>query len=223
MLTCLRIITIGVGIISLYLFPDDPSKTRIFNEEERALAMARLFHDQPAIREHKEEITWGLIKRGVLNVNVLVGAWIYICDQITVQGLSIFTVTILRLNYPGRSTVEIQLLSVPPPIVGMVFGMIVAYITMKTRQHGIAIALCAAMCVTGYSIWLASTNVQARYAAIFLNTAGGYSFGTLILSWTLANAAPDTVRNVANGAVSGIANIGKSKERSYGGFAQAKQ
>ncbi|KAK1968687.1 major facilitator superfamily transporter [Colletotrichum sublineola] len=202
------IITIGVGILSLYLFPTDPSKTRIFNEEERALAMARIFHDQPAIREHNEKITWGLIKRGVVNINVVVGAWIYICDQITVQGLSIFTVTILRLNYPGRSTVEIQLLSVPPPIFGMIFGLGVAYITMKTRMHGVAIAVCASLNITGYSIWLASTNVQARYAAIFLNTAGGYSFGTLILSWTLANAAPDTVRNVANGAVSGLANIG---------------
>ncbi|GJC97449.1 major facilitator superfamily transporter [Colletotrichum higginsianum] len=202
------IITVGVGIISLYLFPADPSKTRIFNEEERSLAMARIFHDQPAIREHKEKITWGLIKRGVVNVNVLVGAWIYICDQITVQGLSIFTVTILRLNYPGRSTVEIQLLSVPPPLFGMVFGLGVAYVTMKTRKHGVAIAMCAALNVIGYSIWLASTNAQARYAAIFLNTAGGFSFGTLVLSWTLANAAPDTVRNVANGAVSGLANIG---------------
>ncbi|KAH7021366.1 major facilitator superfamily transporter [Microdochium trichocladiopsis] len=203
-----RIITIGVGIISLYLFPADPSRTRIFSEEERALAMARMFHDQPAIVEHKERITWPLIKRGFFNVNVMVGAWIYICDQITVQGLSIFTVTILKLNYPGRSTVEIQLLSVPPPIFGALFGLAVAYVTMKTQKHGIAIACCAAVNVIGYSIWIASTNAQARYAAIFLNTAGGFSWGTLILSWTLANAAPDTVRNVANGAVSGLANIG---------------
>jgi hypothetical protein len=197
-----------VGIISLYLFPADPSQTRIFNEEERALAMARIFHDQPAIREHKEGITWSLIKRGVLNVNVLVGSWIYICNQVTVQGLSIFTVTILRLNYPGRTTVEIQLLSVPPPLVGMVVGLAVAYITMKTQKHGYAIAIAATMNVIGYSIWLGSTNTQARYAAIFINTAGGYCFGTLIMSWTLANASPDTVRNVSNSAVSAIANIG---------------
>ena len=172
--------------------------------------MARIFHDQPAIVEHKERITWGLIKRGVFNVNVLVGAWMYTCNQITVQGLSIFTVTILRLNYPDRSTVGIQLLSVPPPLVGMVFALGVAYISMKTRKHGYAIACAAMLNIIGYSIWLASKNVQARYAAIFLNTAGGYSFGTLTVSWTLANAAPDTIRNVSNGAVSAIANIGKS-------------
>ncbi|KAK6063337.1 transporter [Seiridium cupressi] len=202
------IITTGLGVVSLYLFPADPSQTRIFSETERTLAMARIYHDQPGIREHKERISWSLVKRGVINVNVIVGAWIYTCDQITVQGLSIYTATILRLNYPGRSTIDIQLLSVPPPLVGMVFSLAVAYITMKTQKHGIAIATCAMLNVIGYSIWLASSNVQARYAAVFLNTAGGYSFGTLTIGWTLANAAPDTIRNVANGAVSGFANLG---------------
>jgi len=171
--------------------------------------MARFYHDQPAITEHKEKASWFLIKRGIFNVNVLAGSWMYICDQITVQGLSIFTATILRLNYPDKSTVQIQLLSAAPPLVGMIVGLAVSYITMKTRQHGIAIAACAGLCVAGYSTWIASTNPQARYAAIFINTAGGYSFGTLVVGWTLANAAPDTVRNVANGAVSGLANIGK--------------
>lgn len=197
--------------MSLYLFPADPSKTRIFNEDERALAVARIFHDQPAIRDHNEKMSWSLVNRGVVNVNVLVGAWIYICDQITVQGLSIFTATILRLNFPDRTTVQIQLLSAAPPVVGMMVGLVVSYITMKTRKHGVAIAVCAGLNVVGYSIWLASSNVEARFAAIFLNTAGGYSFGALVLGWTLANAAPDTVRNVANGAVSGLANIGESR------------
>lgn len=203
------IITIGVGLISIYLFPADPSKTRIFNAEQRALAMARLFHDQPAIRDHKEKITWALIKRGVLTPNVLAGAWIYTCNQVSVQGLSIFTVTILRLNYPGLSTVQIQLLSAPPPIAGAAFALCMAYVAMKTRRHGLVIAACAGLNVVGYGIWLGSSNPQARYAAIFLNTGGGFAFGALVLSWTLANAAPDTVRNVANAAVSGLANIGK--------------
>ncbi|EHA48785.1 hypothetical protein MGG_11530 [Pyricularia oryzae 70-15] len=202
------IITIGVGLISIYLFPADPSKTRIFNAEQRALAMARLFHDQPAIRDHKEKITWALIKRGVLTPNVLAGAWIYTCNQVSVQGLSIFTVTILRLNYPGLSTVQIQLLSAPPPIAGAAFALCMAYVAMKTRRHGLVIAACAGLNVVGYGIWLGSSNPQARYAAIFLNTGGGFAFGALVLSWTLANAAPDTVRNVANAAVSGLANIG---------------
>ncbi|KAJ0163072.1 hypothetical protein CTA2_3558 [Colletotrichum tanaceti] len=77
----------------------------------------------------------------------------------------------------GRSTVEIRLLSVPPPLFGMVFGSRRRLRhNMKTRRHGVAIAMCAALDVVGYSIWLASTNAQARSAAIFLNTAGRLQF-----------------------------------------------
>lgn len=170
--------------------------------------MARLFHDQPAITTHKERITWALVKRGALNANVLVGAWIYTCNQITVQGLSIFTATILRLNFPTKSLIQIQLLSSAPPLVGMVFALGVAYTTMKTQRHGVAVAACASLCVLGYAIWLASRNPAARFAAVFVNTAGGYGFGVLIIGWTLSNAAPDTAKNVANAAVSGVANIG---------------
>lgn len=186
----------------------------MFNEDERKLAMIRLFHDQPAIVSHKEKATWGLIKRGVFNINVLVGAWIFTCNQITVQGLSIFTATILRLNFPDRSLIQIQLLSSAPPLVGMVFGLIVAYVTMKMHRHGVAIAACASLCVLGYAIWLGSQSPLARFAAIFLNTAGGYGFGVLTIGWTLSNAAPDTAKNVANAAVSGIANIGTQSYRS---------
>ncbi|KAF3001864.1 hypothetical protein E8E13_004857 [Curvularia kusanoi] len=202
------VITVCVGIISLWLFPADPSETQIYNEEERQLAMNRLFRDQPAILDHKEKITWRLLSRGILNVNVLVGAWIYTCNQITVQGLAIFTPTILRLNYPSKSSIQIQLLSSAPPLASMVFAMTIAYITMKTRKHGIAISCCASLCVLGYGIWLGSRNPKVRYAAVFLNTAGGYGFGPLVIGWTLSNAAPDTAKNVANAAVSAVANIG---------------
>ncbi|KAJ0383373.1 hypothetical protein COL922a_010619 [Colletotrichum nupharicola] len=99
--------------------------------------MARIFHDQPAIREHKERISWKLIKRGILNVNVLV------C---------------------------------------MVFALCLAYITMKTRKHGYAIVGCATLNVIGYSIWLASKNVQARYAAIFINSLNTATAASVIVA-----------------------------------------
>jgi|SRR5690242_17911830 len=35
--------------------------------------------------------------------------WNFTCNQITVQGLSIYTAKILRLNFPKRSLVQIQL------------------------------------------------------------------------------------------------------------------
>ena len=63
-------------------FPADPSKTRIFNEAERKLSVERFFADQPAITEHKEGISWGLIKKALKNPVMLTCVWLYTCNNI---------------------------------------------------------------------------------------------------------------------------------------------
>jgi hypothetical protein len=109
------IITIGVALILFVIFPAEyvpryvaivvmlipyvfgsPSKTRIFNEQERQLSKARFFADQPAISQHKEAISLKLVKQALTSPVTLACIWLYICNNITVQGLSIFTVSILR-------------------------------------------------------------------------------------------------------------------------------
>ena len=63
-------------------FPADPSKTRIFNEAERKLSVERFFADQPAITEHKEGISWSLIKKALKNPVMLTCVWLYTCNNI---------------------------------------------------------------------------------------------------------------------------------------------
>ena len=76
------IITIGVGLTMFLWFPADPSKTRIFNEAERKLSVERFFADQPAITEHKEGISWSLIKKALKNPVMLTCVWLYTCNNI---------------------------------------------------------------------------------------------------------------------------------------------
>lgn len=137
-----------------FWFPTDPAETRIFNEEERKLSRDRFFADQPAIQEHKEAIETKLILRAFTAPVTLTCIWLYICNNITVQGLSIFTVTILRSVYPGRSTVQIQLLAVPPPVVGLVFALTMAYVAMKTGRHGYCIMFSVTLAIIGYALWV---------------------------------------------------------------------
>ena len=77
------LITIGIGLTMFYWFPADPAKTKIFNEAERKLSVDRFFADQPAIKEHKEAITGGLIKKALTNPVMFVCTWLYICNNIT--------------------------------------------------------------------------------------------------------------------------------------------
>jgi len=43
------IITMGFGLLSFPFFPTDPERTKMLNEEERQLAIARMYADQPEV------------------------------------------------------------------------------------------------------------------------------------------------------------------------------
>lgn len=40
----------GLGIVMIFLFPTDPETTKMLTEEERQLAIARMYADQPEVR-----------------------------------------------------------------------------------------------------------------------------------------------------------------------------
>ena len=63
--------TTGVGILLVFFMPGDPSTTRILNEEERKLAIARIDADQ-AVKTggQKEPTSLKLIWRSLRNINV---------------------------------------------------------------------------------------------------------------------------------------------------------
>lgn len=204
------IMTVGLGIILCFVFPTDPERTRYLTEAERELAIKRIYADQPQIRETKEKMNRGLIKRGILNVNTLVCVWIFATSNSTVQGLTIFLPSILRVNYPGSSNVRIQLLTVPVYVCATGVGVFICYLCVKFRIHWPFAALGAICSIIGYSIWIATdaTYVNARYAACFINLISGLINGPAIIGWAAANASPDTLRAMVGAVVSGFGGIG---------------
>ncbi|KAK7469056.1 hypothetical protein VKT23_003549 [Stygiomarasmius scandens] len=75
------IITMGFGLLSFPFFPTDPERTKMLNEEERQLAIARMYADQPEIRDTKESMNRKLIKRGAFNVNTVACTWLYVVSE----------------------------------------------------------------------------------------------------------------------------------------------
>ncbi|KAH8798009.1 major facilitator superfamily domain-containing protein [Flagelloscypha sp. PMI_526] len=204
------IITIGVGIIFIFIFPTDPETTSMFNEEERALAIARIKADQPSIKDTKEAANKGLIKRGLTSFTTVACVWLYIVDNLSVQGLGLFLPSILKVNYPGSSAVRIQLLAVPVYVCAAGVALITTWGCIRFKIHW-PFCLFGGFCnVIGYSIWLGtkSTQVDARYAACFLNLMGGFINGPVVLGWAASNASPDTVRAMVGAVVTGFGGIG---------------
>ncbi|KAF5369276.1 hypothetical protein D9758_002617 [Tetrapyrgos nigripes] len=204
------IITMGFGLLSFPFFPTDPERTRMLNEEERKLAVARIYADQPQISDTKESMNRKLIKRGAFNVTTMACTWLYIVDNCSVQGLGIFLPSILKVNYPTASAIRIQILVVPIYITAAVIALLATIGCIKTRTHFPFVLFAGACTITGYSIWLAtdSSFAKARYAACFLNMTGGFTGGPVVLGWAAANSSPDTVRAMVGAVVTGFGGIG---------------
>ncbi|KAH8927917.1 MFS general substrate transporter [Atractiella rhizophila] len=201
------IITIGIGILFLFLFPADPLKTRLFNEEERELAIRRVLADQPAVRQSKEATKLTLVLRALTSVTGLACTLGFILNNIIFQGITVFLPSIIG-TLGHYTPVEIQLRTVPVYMAAVVWAVIINYISLRTRNHSYCIIGSISMTVIGYALWLSHKEPKVRYAALFLNTMGSMPVGPFWLSWAMANASPSTVQAVTPALVTGVGALG---------------
>ncbi|PPQ63106.1 hypothetical protein CVT24_005817 [Panaeolus cyanescens] len=201
------IITMAIGVFLLFFMPGDPTTTKLLNEEERAIAIARLDADRAVKTNGKMERTTAKLIWRSLNFNTMLCSTAYMMINISFQGLSSFLPTVI--NSLGHfTTVEAQLRTVPPYLVGAVWALICAYMSFHFNQRCIPIILSVILMVIGYSLAVGTVNVHARYAACFFGVAGGGPSGPLYLTWGTDNAAPETMRAVATALIPGLGQIG---------------
>jgi len=201
------LVTTVIGIVLLFAMPAEASKTRLLNEEERALALARLDMDLTHEKQVRvEKTTWELIWHS-FNVQTVGCMMLAIVLNISVQGLSIFMPTII--NGLGKySVVQVQLRTVPPNLVGAAWAIISGFSSFRLRSRSGVILSCMALMVVGYAIAVGTTDPKIRYGACFLMTAGGGAAAPIVLAWGTENAAPDTMRAMASAIIPGLGGLG---------------
>jgi Na+/melibiose symporter-like transporter len=139
------------------------------------------------------------ILRGIFNPVVLTTSFIFLLNNITVQGLAFFAPTIVKTIYPTDTVVSQQLRTVPPYVVGAFFTVLLPFLSWRFDRRTIFFIIGAPLMVIGYIMFLASTNPKVRYGAIFLIASGAFSFGALCNAHSSANVVSDTARASAIG------------------------
>lgn len=200
-------ISSGFGLLCFIILPTDPQYTRMLKPEERILALARIDADQTTRAGGiREKTTWKLVWRA-FNFNTTVCSICYLMINISFQGLSLFMPTVIATL--GRyTTVQSQLRTVPPYVLGAVWILFNAYYCYRKNQRAIPILFSTLLIVLGYAMAVGTKNSHARYAACFLAIAGGSTVGPVLLTWGTNNAAPDTIRAVATALIPGIGALG---------------
>ncbi|KAF8197016.1 MFS general substrate transporter [Pholiota molesta] len=201
------IITSGIGILLFFIIPGDPLTSKMLNQAERDLVIARMNADAVIKTDGKKEATTIKLVLRSFNLWTLVSALGFTLINISFQGLSLFLPTVV--NSLGKYTVvQAQLRTVPPFVVAGVWVIVIITWSFKSKQRGIPIMFSVLLQVAGYAITIATKNPHARYAACFLCVVGGTPCGPLFLIWGTDNAAPDTMRAVATAIIPGMGALG---------------
>jgi sugar phosphate permease len=108
------VITIGVALISFLTLTDRPETARWLSAEEKTLAINRIRSERVGQTAVLDKIDMKKLWAGLKNPVVIAVSWIFLFDNITVQGLAFFLPTVVRTIYPNLTVPQQQLRTVPP-------------------------------------------------------------------------------------------------------------
>ncbi|KAK1251486.1 hypothetical protein MKX07_006965 [Trichoderma sp. CBMAI-0711] len=202
------IITIGLGIVGFFTLTDRPETARWLSQAERDLAVARVKSERVGVTSFLDSMDSTKIRRGILNPVTLSTAFIFLLNNITVQGLAFFAPTIVATLFRGTTTIHQQLLTVPPYVVGAFFTVFLPLLSWRLDRRQIFIIASAPMVMVGYAMFLGTTEPKVRYGATYLIASSAFSFGALTNAQVAANVVGDTARSAAIATNVMAANIG---------------
>lgn len=202
------IITCLLSIIAFFTLTDRPATARWLNPEEKALAIARVKSERVGQTEVLDKLDVTKTLRGIFNPVTLAVSFIFLLDNVTVQGLAFFTPTIVATIYPNDSVVSQQLHTVPPYVVGAFFTVLFPLLSWKFDKRNIFLIIGAPLMMIGYIMFLAGKEAMVRYGATFIIASGAFSFGALCNAHVAANVVSDTARSAAIGTDVMFGNVG---------------
>ncbi|KMP09867.1 inner membrane transport protein yfaV [Coccidioides immitis H538.4] len=202
------IITIGLSLISFFTLTDRPETATWLTKEEKELAIARVKSERVGTTEVLDKVDRTRMMKGLFSPVTMATSFIFLLNNITVQGLAFFLPTIIRAIYPNYSVVQQQLQTVPPYVVGAFFTVFIPLLSWRFDRRNIFMIVAGPLVMVGYIMFLASSNARVRYGATFLITSGAFSFGALCNAQVSANVVSDTARSAAIGMNVMFGNIG---------------
>ncbi|KAL5114261.1 hypothetical protein ACEQ8H_007870 [Pleosporales sp. CAS-2024a] len=202
------IITMGVALIALFILTDRPDTARWLTEEQKELAINRVKSERLNQAVLLDKIDRTKLARGFTNPVTLATATIFFLNNVTVLGISFFLPTIVKSIYPTRTTIQLQLLTVPPYVVGAICTVFITALSWKYNHRQILIMCTGPTVIVGYSIFLATMNSNVRYAAVFLSASTAFSLGAMTNAQVSANVLSDSARSIAIGTNGLFAYLG---------------
>ncbi|KAL7622043.1 hypothetical protein AAE478_007544 [Parahypoxylon ruwenzoriense] len=201
-------ITMGLSLISFITLTDRPETARWLTEEEKRLAVARVKSERVAQTTVLDKMDRKKVWLGFWNPVVMATSFIFLFNNITVQGLAFFLPTIVANIYPTYTIVQKQLYTVPPYVVGAVFEVFIPLLSWRLDRRQIFLIITAPLTMMGYIMFLASTDTKVRYAATFFTAISCFAGGPLTNAQASAQVISDSARSMSLATNMMLGNVG---------------
>ncbi|CAJ2505513.1 Uu.00g129070.m01.CDS01 [Anthostomella pinea] len=202
------IITIGISLFAFATLTDRPETARWLTQEEKDLAIARVKSERVGQTLVLDVMNRKKLWLGFCNPMIQATAFIFLLNNITVQGLAFFAPTIVSSIYPTASTIRKQLYTVPPYAVGAVFEVLFPLMSWRFDRRQIFLIATAPLTMLGYILFLASDEPRVRYAATFFTAINCFAVGSLSNAQASAQVVSDTARSMGIATNIMYGNIG---------------
>lgn len=143
------IITICIGVVSFFTLTDRPETALWLSQEEKDLAVARVKSERVATTELLDKFDTTKMMRGIFNPTTIIMTFIYMLNNITVQGLGMFAPTIIKTIYPDEGVISQQLHTVPPYIVGAFFTLLFPFLSWRFDNRLFFCIICPPLMIVG--------------------------------------------------------------------------
>ncbi|KAH8200493.1 hypothetical protein TruAng_005323 [Truncatella angustata] len=195
-----------VAIISAFLIVDWPEQCRFLSPEEKVILKRRLADDGAgfARMDTLDRYAYKLI---FSDWKIWLGSIVYMGIGTTGYATTFFMPTIL--NEFGWKAEEAQVRTIPIYAVSAVGMLLVAYLSDRLRHRYGFILLGCLIATVGYGMLLnqAMLSQDAKFAAIFLVSLGGYMCTPIALAWLSNNVSGHWKRAISSGVQVMIGNF----------------
>ncbi|KAK9761054.1 hypothetical protein K7432_014350 [Basidiobolus ranarum] len=194
--------TVAVGILCFFFLPDYPHNASKYflTSAERELAIKRGHSggnkDTKAFSKHQ-------MLKAVLDWHNWLAIVVYIGLNVCLASFSTYLPTIIEAM--GFTSLQAELLTIPPYAAGCVTLIMASWISDLTRQRGYCIMGSTGLAALGYILLIIGKNTAMKYVGAILVASGVYPIIPLTLTWISNNNLGHTKRGTAlalNGTVS---------------------
>ncbi|KUI72088.1 hypothetical protein VM1G_07538 [Cytospora mali] len=210
-------ITIGLAILSGFVLPNYPATTPWLTDEEKHFAAWRLIADVNEEDKLRDQSTMAGIKMALRDYRLYLFIFIQHISLLSQTFQYFFPAIVGTLGYGSIDTLW---LTAPVwQFATFLVSILVTWTSSKTKDRSIHVICLMLIAAVGNAIATGTTNIAARFFAMFLMPMGAVSAYQIIVSW-VANSFP---RPLIKRSISiAIANMIGNTASIYGSYMYPK-